>query len=70
MLVRQLLYKDYERKDDEDPEEAPKENLVDASDKTKLYITLDNMLDYLQVYRDKLKGNRIPYFQANFLERQ
>lgn len=70
MLVRQLLYKDYERKDDEDPEETRKENLVDASDKTKLYIILDNMLDYLQVYRDKLKGNRIPFFQANFLERQ
>ena len=28
------------------------------------------MLDYLQVYREKLKGQRVPFFQANYLERQ
>ncbi len=43
---------------------------MDAADKTKLYITLDNMLDYLHVYRKKLKGSRVPFYQANFLVKQ
>lgn len=42
---------------------------MDASEKTVLYLALDNMLEYLDVYRDKLKGNRIPFFQAKFLEK-
>jgi len=68
MLVKQLLYMDDEQEGKE-LESPRRENQVDAADKTSLYITLDNMLDYLQVYRDKLKGKRIPFFQANFLER-
>ena len=65
MIVKQLLYME-----DRDDNESPRrQDQVDASDKTSLYITLDNMLEYLDVYRDKLKGKRIPFFQANFLER-
>ena len=69
MLVKQLLYMD-DKEEKTEVESPRRQNSVDAADKTSLYITLDNMLDYLQVYREKLKGQRVPFFQANYLERQ
>jgi hypothetical protein len=68
MLVKQLLKMEIESEDKESPRLRTLEQ-VDASEKTKLYITLDNMLDYLEVYRDKLKGSRVPFYQAKFLEK-
>lgn len=67
MLVKQLLKIEGNSDDDTYFE---RQDTVDAADKTKLYMTLDNMLDYLHVYRGNLKGSRIPFFQTKFLERQ
>jgi hypothetical protein len=69
MIVKQLLKMESDTEEAEiDSPRLRQLEQVDAADKTKLYITLDNMLDYLQVYRDKLKGSRVPFYQAKFLE--
>jgi hypothetical protein len=48
MLVKQLLKMESDTEEiDNDSPRLRKLEQVDASEKTKLYITLDNMLDYL-----------------------
>jgi hypothetical protein len=67
MLVKQLL------KIASDPELPLRPNnvdQVDTADKTKLYLQLDNLMDFLQVYRDDLKGTRVPFYHAKYLQKK
>lgn len=49
---------------------SKKNDSIAIEDRSHTYTKLDNLIDFLQVYREDFAGKRIPNFEKSFLERK
>ena len=47
-----------------------KPDTASPEDRSQIYTKLDNLIDYLTVYREDFQGKRIPNFEQAFLDRK
>ncbi len=75
MIIRELLVSKYskdktKRPDDEETSPELKDPLIHTEDKTKTYFQLDSLIEHLKVYRDELRGTRVPVYEKSFIRMQ
>ena len=75
MIIRELLVskytKDKSRLTDNDSSTGRKKDpFIHSEDKTKTYFQLDSLIEHLKVYRDELRGSRVPIYERSFIRTQ
>jgi len=75
MIIRELLVSKYSKgknrlTDSNITQAKTKDPLVNSEEKTKTYFQLDSLIEHLKVYRDELRGSRVPVYERSFIRTQ
>ncbi len=75
MIIRELLVSKYSKDksrliDNESVTSKKKDPFIHSEDKTKTYFQLDSLIEHLKVYRDELRGSRVPIYERGYIRTQ
>ena len=75
MIIKELLVSKYSKgknrlTDSNITSVRTKDPFVHTEEKTKTYFQLDSLIEHLKVYRDELRGSRVPIYERSFIRTQ
>ena len=75
MIIKELLVSRYSKNknrltDSKIESVRSKDPFVHSEEKTKTYFQLDSLIEHLKVYRDELRGSRVPIYERSFIRTQ